>query len=501
METRPPSAGQIALAAGFAISCFGLLLFLWLSFGGPVPLAPKSYRITVPFTEATNLAVESDVRISGVTVGKVKGIELGEDGVAEATVELEERYSPVATDTKAILRQKTLLGETYVELTPGSPDGATIPEGGKLDPAQISDAVQLDEIFRAFDDRTRAAFQAWMRDGAVSFGDRGVDLNAAFGNLALFALEANRTLVVLDSERRSLRRLVGAGGEVFEALSRTGQLSGLVTNAEAVFSTTAARDAELEAAFRALPTFLDETRLTLERLDRFAADTNPLVTQLRPAARELGPTARQLELLAPELRGAMDGLLPVAKRAGNLKSLRQLLDDDLPPLLERLDPFLVQLNPPLESLRDYRREVTAFLANVGSATNAFNRPAEGDFEEVHYLRTTSPLSPDVLAGFPARLKSNRTNPYVQPSGYTELTRGLESFSTGQCSGGITAKLDPSDSGDFPDDLFDRIKLYAYGDVLNSDNVPAPRCTKQSPFGSLGGSSEEFTDYLHIRADP
>ena len=239
----------------------------------------------------------------------------------------------------------------------------------------------------------------------------------------------------------------------------------------------------------------------MERLDRFAADTDPLVTQLRPVARELAPTARQIELLAPELRGVMDGLLPVAKRAGNLKSLRELLDDDLPPLLERLDPFLRQLNPPLESLRDYRREVTAFLGNVASATNALNRPPEADFEEAHYLRTTSPLGPDILAGFPARLRSNRTNPYVRPGGYTELTKGLESFSTGQCDGGITATLDPSDSGDFPGDLFDRIKLYAYGDELSSDDIPAPRCTKQSTYASLGGSSEELTDYLHIRADP
>ena len=53
-----------------------LLLFLWVAFGGPVPLKPKSYRITAYFPEAVQLAVESDVRIGGVSVGKVKSIEL-----------------------------------------------------------------------------------------------------------------------------------------------------------------------------------------------------------------------------------------------------------------------------------------------------------------------------------------------------------------------------------------------------------------------------------------
>lgn len=42
METQAPTFGRIAIAAGFALSCFGLLLFLWIAFGGPVPLDRKS---------------------------------------------------------------------------------------------------------------------------------------------------------------------------------------------------------------------------------------------------------------------------------------------------------------------------------------------------------------------------------------------------------------------------------------------------------------------------
>ena len=143
METRAPTAGRIVIAAGFALSCFGLLLFLWLAFGGPVPLKPESYRVDMEFDEASQLAVESDVRISGVSVGKVKGIELADSGLADATIEIKPEYAPIPVNTRAILRQKTLLGETYVELTPGDPDAGMIPEGGDLAPAQVSDAVQL----------------------------------------------------------------------------------------------------------------------------------------------------------------------------------------------------------------------------------------------------------------------------------------------------------------------------------------------------------------------
>src|SRR5919108_5034809 len=111
METRPPTVTRILVAIGFALSCFGLALFLWIAFGGPIPLKPEGYRFTVPFNEATQLAVESDVRISGVSVGKVKSIDLDNTGQAEATIELDSRYAPIPADTRAILRQKTLLGE------------------------------------------------------------------------------------------------------------------------------------------------------------------------------------------------------------------------------------------------------------------------------------------------------------------------------------------------------------------------------------------------------
>src|SRR5918999_2489704 len=117
MQKQAPSIFQLATIAGFALSCFGLLLFLWVSFGGPTPLKAGGYTLRVPFSEAGLLAVQSDVRISGVSVGKVTKIELGEGenaGRAVATIELSNTYAPVPSNTRAILRQKTLLGETYV---------------------------------------------------------------------------------------------------------------------------------------------------------------------------------------------------------------------------------------------------------------------------------------------------------------------------------------------------------------------------------------------------
>ena len=120
MQKRAPTLANILVIVLFALSCFGLLLFLWESFGGPVPLKPKGYRFTIAFPRTLALAEQSDVRISGVPVGHVVSLKLrqGRPGRRrrwKSTADTR-RYPPTCA---CILRQKTLLGETYVQLKPG----------------------------------------------------------------------------------------------------------------------------------------------------------------------------------------------------------------------------------------------------------------------------------------------------------------------------------------------------------------------------------------------
>ena len=498
METRPPTAIRILIAVGFAISCFALALFLWVAFGGPVPLAAESYRVNVPFDEATQLAQESDVRISGVSVGKVKRIELNDDGRAEATIEVDPAFAPIPSDTQATLRQKTLLGETYVELSPGSDEAEPLAEDGDLPAAQVAESVQIDEVFRTFDEPTRDAFQAWMQTQAAALEGRGEDLSAAIGSLEPFARQATDALRILDSDEQAVRGFVSNGGEVFEALSeRQGQLSGLISASREVFETTANRNAELEEIFQIFPTFLRESRATLTRLEEFAIDTDPLVTQLRPAVRELSPTLVALGDLAPDLESflrAFDETI-VASRVG-LPALQELLDDDLRPLLARIDPYFAELNSFLETIGLYRAELAGLLANGAAVTNGTR--TESDNVARHHLRTSAVFGPQFLSAYDNRLRVDRSNPYLRPLGYLGLPGGLDSFETRHCASGDQALLDDADAGAFPVGLYERLKLFAFRGANDSDDIPAPACKQQAPFESIGEDPREETQYLHVR---
>jgi phospholipid/cholesterol/gamma-HCH transport system substrate-binding protein len=515
MATRAPTKGQVAVAVAFAFSCFGLLLFLWSTFGGPIPFKPEGYRVQVPFEEATQLAVESDVRIHNVSVGKVKSLELADSGPNRdhtvATLEIDSRYAPLPTDTLATLRQKTLLGETYVELTQGDGQGPKIAEGGSLPVAQVAPSVQLDEIFRTFDARTRAAFQTWMQQAAIATSGRGADLSAAIANLEPFAEDANRVLRVLDTQQVAVKQFVRNTGEVFGALSeRQGQLQGLIRNSGTVFATTARRNQDLEATFRALPTFLDESRLTLNRLESFANNTNPLITQLHPAARQLSGVLRQTARVTPDLRGFFAGYRKLERRSLTaLPALRALLDTDLPPLLDQLQPFTQQLGPLVETLGRYRREVTGLLGNGAAASNAVASSPETGNQVTHYLRTAAPLLPEGLATFPAnRLTVNRNNSYPAPGSAIDVAGGLQSFETRDCVSppGAVASLDPNTPSDpdfaaraslgSPQSLFDIVKQFGFNNHLSTAGVSAPGCVKQPAQQSIG-QIPELSDYLHV----
>ncbi len=489
MVKEAPSVGRMIAMVAFTLSCVAILLYLWLVFGGSIPLRPEGYRFEVKFPEATQLAQEADVRISGVNVGKVKSKEPDrETGLTKTVIEVDDQYAPIPRDTRAILRQKTLLGETYVELSQGSRNGPMLDDGGTLLPGQVSPTVELDEIFRTFDPKTRRAFSDWMAEQGRGVGEGAEALNDALGNLTPFAEDVGDTLQLLDEQSEATQGLVRDTGAVFEALTeRQGQLRGLIANSNRVFSTTAARNRELADAFVVFPTFLRETRVTTRRLSKFAADTNPLITQLRPAARQISPTLINLKGLAPDFKGLMSDLGPLVDVSlKGLPALERSLDDTRP-LLARLEPFLRDLQPVFDYLGLYKREITAFFANGSAATQGADPSAIAP-NPLSYLRTTNPLNPEVLAAYPRRISTNRSNPYTVPGAYSQLPQGLPLFGSYLCPGADAPR--PQLAASDPN-LDPELRRLIQQFVFTPTGPTAPPCREQPALGSLVGQSGRY----------
>ena len=422
MDKQGPSIGRIAAMAIFTFGCFGLLLFLWLAFGGNIPLKPKQYELKASFPEATTLAEQADVRIAGVNVGKVRKKELDKGGNGtRVTLKIQPKYAPLPDDTKAILRQKTLLGETYVELTPGSRGAPKMKDGESINRSQIEPTIELDEILQIFDKPTKEAFRAATKDSAlVTRNGGGQDLNAALGNLSGFATDGADVLGVLDQQGQALSLFIRNTSQVFGALNeRSGQLRDLVSNSHRTFQATSDAQDGLAETFRVFPTFLDESRATLDRLETFSRNTQPLVRDLEPVADDLTPTIRDVSALAPDLDGLFRDLrttIPTAIR--DLPSSQRFLRG-ASPVLSSLHVFLQELNPVLSYANFDQQVLSGFLTNASIAFNVdLDRPGESEDGIFDYvLQQFGVINNTSLSLNSARPSYDIGNSYIAPNNY------------------------------------------------------------------------------------
>jgi virulence factor Mce-like protein len=459
---------EIGAITVFVLGCFAVLLYLWITFGGSSPLKPKGYQVSADFPEATLLAQTGDVRMSGVPVGRVvKMVRHGNR--TRVTMQIKSRYAPLAGDTRAMLRLKTLFGETYVELTPGSRSAPRVADGGHLPDSQIARSVELDEVLKTFDARTRASFQTWLQSQADAIQGRGADVNAGFASLPAFVDSADKLLVTLDAQSEAVRRLVASTGDFFGAISaREGELRGLVTDANTLFQTTAARNDDLANVFRELPRFEREATLTLPLLTDFAKEARPLVKRLQPAASAADPLFRDVNRLAPQFDGFFERLNQVvAASKPGLPALDRILNS-VPSLLDAFQPVLRNVNPFVDYIGRNRREVTAFFANVAAASQIRDMTPKA----LHFLRTAQTLGPEASTVYPRLLGSTRLNPYFTPGAMTQIQNGLEALA---CGSG-----DPLPPGVFGDDnLSDLVTKYTFR--TEGRDVARPPCKPQGTY--------------------
>jgi phospholipid/cholesterol/gamma-HCH transport system substrate-binding protein len=476
MQKQAPTLGRVMAMVLFALSCFGILLYLWVSFGGSTPLKPTGYRFEVQMPESPLLVNEAPVRMAGLDVGHVKEKSLEEHGGQTVVVEMDSDFAPIPSDSRVTLRQKSLLGQIYIEITPGSKDAPDLKDGGKLSQANVQNPVDFDEVISTFDKPTRDNYRGWIKELAKAIRNgRGEDLNDAFGNFVAFTEDGNSVLEILDEQDPALRRLIKNTGVTLGAINRRyGEFGEFVVNANDFFDALASRNDALAETISIFPTFLDESRQTFDRLRQFAIDTRPLVRELQPVALQLRPTLRDLGRLAPDLQHLFTKLDPVIDESGDTlpeaeKFLRCLngsdpCDEDpqgneQPGVLESLYPYLEELNPILAYLNYYQAQVGAFFTNgVGSLYGSL-APLNENEGPRHYLRQFGVTNARGVGLQTSRQTWERGNAYPSPNFYNRF-RPLGALEAWDC--------DNTGVGEVPDP------------VTSPPNATAPPCLIQPP---------------------
>jgi phospholipid/cholesterol/gamma-HCH transport system substrate-binding protein len=128
------SPGRDLLVGFFVLLGLAALAYLSLAVGGLSRQGPGGFVLTADFDELGGLKTRAPVVISGVKVGQVRSIALGDDYRAHVTLDLDPRLR-LPKDTSASIVTAGLLGDRYISLQ----------LGGEADPLKPGDAIAFTE--------------------------------------------------------------------------------------------------------------------------------------------------------------------------------------------------------------------------------------------------------------------------------------------------------------------------------------------------------------------
>ncbi len=271
-----PSLVKLAIFAVVTIAATALLAQTLGSLGW---LGGTRYR--AEFTDVTGLLQGDDVRIAGVKVGQVKGIELVRHKVARVSFTVDDKI-PVPRSVRVKIRYRNLIGQRYLDLTEGSGSSSALPTNAVVPLSHTAPALDLTVLFNGF----QPLFTGLSPDEVNKFSYEIIQV------------------------------LQGEGGTVNDLLARTASLTNtladrdkvigrVINNLNDVLATLNARDRKLSDIIDSLQDFVsglaaDRNSIgdSVKSIGDLAGSTANLVSDARPALKD---DVAQLRKLATTL--------------------------------------------------------------------------------------------------------------------------------------------------------------------------------------------------------
>lgn len=218
----------------FAVAVIALLAWATVRVGDKTAVHGRGYKLKVVFSNATGLKLKAPVELAGVDVGVVKDIELLDSREALVTLVLSDKVK-LPDDSSAILRTRGFLGETYVEIVPGTTGKPVLQKD-----SQIPYASRTGDINSLVDQFNQIAEDIKHVTGSLRTmvgDDETAPINRIVNNLDEFT-KSIRDLTVRNSENvdrvsanladmtEQLREIVASGRQnVEESMERIASIS------------------------------------------------------------------------------------------------------------------------------------------------------------------------------------------------------------------------------------------------------------------------------------
>jgi phospholipid/cholesterol/gamma-HCH transport system substrate-binding protein len=272
----------------------------------------SSHTVYAVFQTASQLVKGDQVQVSGVPMGSVTDLSLTPDGQARAKLKItDSSFWPLRQGTFATVRQASLSGvaNRYVDLRLPPGTAPPIANGGVIPTTLTSSAVDLDQLFNLFDQRTIKSLSGVIRGFSTLYGGRSADLSRAYLYLNPSLAASTRLFSELKLDDPLLIRFIVASSKlVTDIASRHNDLSGLVDHLAITLGAIAKQRQDLSTALARLPAFMRRANTTFVNLRNTLDDLRPLVNESKPVAKKLLPFVRELRPLTRDARPTLRDL-------------------------------------------------------------------------------------------------------------------------------------------------------------------------------------------------
>lgn len=393
------------------------------AFASSRDVSSAEQSLVAEFKDAGALEPGNDVRTAGVRVGSVKAIEL-KDGIARVQLSLDDSILPVHKDATVNIRPINVLGEGFLQLSPGT-DSEPYLESGVIDTSHTSNSVTLQGVLDTLDNPTSTALAALVATLGEGVNQNGENAAAAIQALAPAMHDVDELGLVLSDQNQVLSQLVAQVDPVAKALATDNgrSMDHLVGSADKILTAVAANNQAVAQTLEQLPGTLAEARRTLRSLTSLSASATPVLKSLRPITGDLENVTSELQDFADAADPALASLKPVLDHADAL--LRQAA-----PVAATLDASGSDLLTTARAARPLGDQLVGqHLGDVMAFVRKWALSTNGRDGLSHYFRGVvhvTPASLGSLVGSPTNQGPTATKPNKAGGLLGGLTESLDS---------------------------------------------------------------------------
>jgi len=399
-----------------AMSALLVIAVTYYAFSQAIPFQ-HAFTLHALVNNSVNVRTDSPVRIAGIDVGVVQGIEPA-GRATRINFTMESSGLPVHTDATLRVRDRLFLeGGYYLELDPGSPSAPVAKDGFTISEGQTTTPVQFYKVLSTFDIASRASLRNLLNTLDEGFspqpGQPLSDSGAGGFKRAIPQLTpvlkdfAWITRALRGQRQGDVKTLLSSLANITSTLAgSSAQLADLVTSLNQTAGALAASDGALAQSIAGLDQTLQVAPAALTAVDRSLPPLVALAQTIDPSLKVAPPILDRLIVIvgklaaafAPAERGPLlaslkatfaqfPAILTQLARAFPLtKQVTDCLQTHVVPLLKRQVP-----DGSLSTGRPVWQDFVHFLPGVAGATGEFD--ANG-----HYTRALAGAGTQTLTG-------------------------------------------------------------------------------------------------------